>query len=441
MLAACAASLIAADRPAAAEVEHRQPVLTSVFPQGSQPGQRTRVEILGQHLDGAERLVFRGTGVSGNLIEVESTRLVAEFTSASGAALGPHYFRVVSPRGASNLSLFRVGAQPHHLEREPNSSMDRAELVALPVTINGRLEVDEDFDFFRFRAAAGKTLIFDLRAARNGSSLDAALILLDWRGRKLEHREDTFIWDPFFAHRFADTGDYYAVVQPTHTRNDPGFAYQLNIWRDAYLETVNPIALTPGTETQVTFYGQGLVSREAAITFDSSGFSAELLNANGTSATARLKVPPGARGGVHRLAVGGSNWASFLVDPAPVHRGGELISSFPASITGTARYREPERFDLQVVAAQALVLRYGRNAPDRPSIRCCVSSTKRAKCLPATTTVSSPASLSTRIPGSNTDSSKRERTSLRCAISGPLPGRILLTKYPSGRRSRALNSS
>ena len=49
-----------------------------------------------------------------------------------------------------------------------------------------------------------------------------ALILLDRRGRKLQHDEDTFVWDPFFVHRFAHAGEYVAVVQPTHTRNDPG---------------------------------------------------------------------------------------------------------------------------------------------------------------------------------------------------------------------------
>ncbi len=130
-------------------------------------------------------------------------------------------------------------------------------------------------------------------------------------GRKLEHEEDTFIWDPFFAYRFAEAGDYLAVVQPTHTRNDPGLGYQLDIHRHAHLETMSPIALAPGSETQVTIFGQGLVNLGTAVRFESAGFFGELFAVTGTSATARVKIPATAVSGVQRLAVGGSNWAAF----------------------------------------------------------------------------------------------------------------------------------
>ena len=357
-----------AGEESALEVQHRLPAVGSVFPQGSQPGERQRVEILGQHLDRASRIVFLDQALTGKLIEVEPTRLIAEIDSVSGSALGPHYFRVISPRGASNASLFRLGSQPHRTESEPNSSMDQSETVPVPVTINARLERDDDFDFFRFHAGAGETLVFDLRAARNGSSLDAALILLDGRGRKLEHDEDTFIWDPFFVHRFAEEGFYFAVVQPTHTRNDPGFAYQLDIRRDAHLETVSPLALTPGVETEVTIYGQGLVDAGARIEFEEPGFSAQLLNASGATATAHVKAPAEARPGPYRFTLrtkwGRSNPATVLVDPTPVHAGPGAMARFPVAINGTARYRQPERFSLNPQAGQSLVFevraqRYG----------------------------------------------------------------------------------
>ncbi len=346
------------------EVQHRLPAVSNVFPQGSQPGARVRVEILGQYLDRAERIVFLDPAITGKLVEATPTRLVAEFNSVESGRLGPHYFRVISPRGASNAALFRLGSQPHREEREPNSKMESAETVPVPVTINGQLAADDDYDFFRFHAAAGETLIFDLRAARNGSSLDAALILLDARGRKLEHDEDTFIWDPFFAHRFAEEGEYVAVVQPTHTRNDPGFTYQLDIRRDPHLATVSPIALPPDSESGVTLFGQGLLNRSAKMTFEESGLTGELLTVNGTTATARVKVAANVTPGAHRFMVGGSNWATVLVDPAPVHRGTGELTSFPASITGIARYREPEQFTLQAQAGQSLVFevraqRYG----------------------------------------------------------------------------------
>lgn len=357
------AALAAGEKATTEPVEHRLPAPSSVYPQGARPGERVRVEILGQHLDRAARLLFLDDALAGRIVKVEPARIEAELESRPGAALGAHYFRVLSPRGASSAVLFRLGSQPHRNEREPNSAMDEAEAVTLPATINARLERDNDYDFFRFRAAAGETLVFDLRAARNGSSLDAALVLLDARGRKLEHDEDTFIWDPFFAHKFEEAGDYFAVVQPTHTRNDPGFVYQLDIRRDAHLETVSPISLRPGQETEVTIYGAGLADRGAAIEFDRPGLSGELISVSGTSAAARLRVAGDAAPGAYAFTLRGSqsgggthsNPVKILVDTAPPYAGSGEIAQFPVSINGTARYRQPERFPIRVQAGDTLV--------------------------------------------------------------------------------------
>lgn len=337
-------ALAAVDGAKAPAVEHRLPVLASVFPQGAQPGQTVTVELLGQYLDRSAHALFSGGEVRAKLLSVSSTRLSAEFTVPGDARFGHHQFRVITPRGASNPVLFRVGDLPHHLEREPNSALDEAEIVTVPATINARLGKDNDFDFFRFRAQAGETWVFDLRSARNGNGLDAALILLDASGRKLDHDEDTFIWDPFLVHKFAATGDYVAAVQPTHARNDPNFAYQLDIRRSAHLATVSPLALAPGATTEVTLFGRALLDPRAAIEFSHPGIRAEILQARGDSAAARITVPAGVKPGSYELTVvshGRSNPATFLVDEKP--------------IAETARYREPHRFPVRVAAGDAMV--------------------------------------------------------------------------------------
>ena len=53
-------------------------------------------------------MVFLDPAIRGRIIESSYTRLALEFEVDAGAAHGPHYFRVVSPRGASNVLLFRV---------------------------------------------------------------------------------------------------------------------------------------------------------------------------------------------------------------------------------------------------------------------------------------------------------------------------------------------
>src|SRR5262249_2101115 len=215
-----------------------------------------------------------------------------------------------------------------------------------------------DFDFFRFHIPrAGETWIFDLRSARNGNGLDPALILLDSQGRKLAHSEDTFIWDPFIAYTFEKSGDYYAVIQPTHIRLDPNFAYQLDIRTAPHLETVSPLSLEPGSIVDATVFGAGLTG-PGKLSFDSPGFSGEILEMRGATARLKIRAPESTAEGPHQLTVitagGASNPAQFLIDGTPRHKGGEQIE-IPTAITGTARYRQPERFSFVVKEKDKLI--------------------------------------------------------------------------------------
>ena len=337
-------------------VEPALPRLTSVFPQGAQPGARLSVEVLGEYLDRAQAVVFLDPAIHGTVAQSAYTRLALDFVVDADAPLGEHYFRVVTPRGASNILLFRVGDQPHVLEKEPNSTFDQAQEVALPVTINGRLNVDGDFDFYRFHVDKGQTWIFDLRAARNGNGLDAALILLDANRRKLYHSEDVFIWDPFFDYTFAAAGVYYVVVQPTHRNNDPNFAYQLDIRTAPHLETIAPISIRPGATIEATIFGVGLAG-EGKLWFEAPGFSGDVLEMRGQTARARIHCPQQALEGTSQLAVitagGRSNPVTMLVDSTPAFSGGDIVQP-PVSIDGIARYRKPDRFGFDAKAGETL---------------------------------------------------------------------------------------
>jgi hypothetical protein len=339
------------------EVKHRLPVLSSVYPQGSAPGTSIRVEVLGEYLDRAATVVFSGSDIRGKVLSGTSTTLALEFEVASGARYGHHQFRVVSPRGASNVLLFRIGDQPHLLENEPNSAFEEAQKVTLPVTINARLNRDGEFDFFQFEAKAGETWIFDLRSARNGNGLDPALILLDSRRRKLAHIEDLFIWDPFFIHTFAESGTYYAVVQPTHTRLDPNFAYQLDIRKSPHLSTISPLSFSPGAEREATVYGAGLAGESPRLWFDAAGIEGDVLELRGNTARIKIRTKTAKAGPVQFAIVtehGRSNSAQLIVDPTPPHTGGEKIQA-PVSIAGIAQYRKPERWSFDAKAGEMLV--------------------------------------------------------------------------------------
>ena len=51
-------------------VQHRAPVLSSVYPQGAEAGSTLRVVVYGEHLDHASAVLFTGDGVAGRVLGV-----------------------------------------------------------------------------------------------------------------------------------------------------------------------------------------------------------------------------------------------------------------------------------------------------------------------------------------------------------------------------------
>ena len=339
-------------------VKHRPPRLASAFPQGAERDKTLVVEARGENLDRAQAVVFSKPGIEGRVIESGQTRLRLEFTVAPAAAWGPHYFRVVGPRGASNPGLFRVGDQRHDIETEPNGRLDTCHGISIPVTVNGRLDHERDIDIFRFTASAGQNWIFDVRSARNGSGLDPSMILLDEDGRKLRHSEDHFIWDPFFSHEFETDGVYYVVLQPTRGRARPTHGYQLDIRQGPFLSSVAPVALAAGDETLVAVRGTGLATAPAGIEFSDESFSGRVEEAGRDWARLRISIPESARPGVHSFALstrhGRSNPARFWVHALPPRNEGAALP-IPSGFNGTAPYRSPDRFAFDASGGDTLV--------------------------------------------------------------------------------------
>ena len=247
-------------------VEPRVPKLNSVFPQGAQPGAKLRVEVLGEYLDRAQTVVFLDPGSSRRCRSKAPTRASRSISRLAPALRSARTTSALSRRAVLRIFCCSASAISRTFWRRNRTQLsNRRRKSRLPATINGRLNVDGDFDFFRFHVDKGQSWIFDLGAARNGNGLDAALILLDAKGRKLSHSEDVFIWDPFIQYTFAEAGDYYAVVQPTHRHNDPNFAYQLDIRTAPHLETISPISIRPGATVEATIFGAGLTGSGQAM--------------------------------------------------------------------------------------------------------------------------------------------------------------------------------
>ena len=357
-LAGIFALVAAISQSADSEVAHRSPRLASVFPQGADPGSVVNAQALGQHLDRAQRVEFLEPGIQGRILDGRHTTLALELQIDDDTEIGPHYFRILSPRGASNLVLFRVGDQPHDYELEPNGLIDQAQTISTPLTLNGRLSTAKDIDIFRFRARTGEHLVFDLRAARNGSALDASMILLDAHGRKLDHVEDLFIWDPFFSHSFESDGEHYLVLQPTRGRTGPTHGYQLDVRRTPHLDGLAPLALSTGSTRTVKVFGAGLDQGGLEPAFSSEGIAAKVAGARQDGIDLQITVGETVAPGRHSLTIrtpgGRSDQIPFWVHEFPLHHGGEKLS-IPSAVLGTARYERPDRFAFNARAGESIV--------------------------------------------------------------------------------------
>ena len=143
------------------------PYLTHVFPLGGRRGTEVPLELHG--------------------VNLPSDRLSLKLPADGGVT---HWVTVNREGLVSNSVPLAVDDLPEVLEAEPNDAATTAQVVTLPVVINGPIQSPGDADHFAFRAEAGQTLALEVQARRLGSPLDSILMLCDAAGAKLAQNDD-----------------------------------------------------------------------------------------------------------------------------------------------------------------------------------------------------------------------------------------------------------
>lgn len=98
-----------------------------------------------------------------------------------------------------------------HAEAEPNDTPAEAERVAVPVSISGAMNREEDADCFRFLANRGEPLLLEVDAARSQSQLDSRIELFDAAGVPVPRVRLQAVRDSWFTFRgknSSDSGDF-----------------------------------------------------------------------------------------------------------------------------------------------------------------------------------------------------------------------------------------
>lgn len=249
--------------PSPPKVAARPPSISSIFPMAGQPGQSVDFEVRGEFLAGCRQVVFETSDLSAKVTDASFTRVHGRLTIARDAATGPRYFRLITPRGATNLLVVRVTRWPVVSEVDANGEIARANRVSAPALISGHLFADmigrapwgEEADLYQFHAKAGERLKLEVLGARNWSMADLSLTLMTAAGRQIDSDEGLLVWDPYMDVTFPKEGDYIAAVSVTRTltaqfsRFDWAF-YQLVIGRAPEFWNVFPNGVRRGSEVE-----------------------------------------------------------------------------------------------------------------------------------------------------------------------------------------------
>ena len=257
------------------------PQLTGISPRGAQRGQTIEITLDGKNISETAKVWFNktginaeitkkspvatvrfnGSGISGNI--PNNPRLVVSFQIAPDAPLGTHQVRLITPNGVSNPQNFIVGNLPEIAEQEPNSTMDAAQMLELPVTVSGTVSSIEDADLFRFKLKKGAQLICDISAQRIGSPLDSHFVLFDPSGTEVVESGIGNGLDSFINYTTAQAGEYTLQLRDIRYQGGGNYLYRLSIGELPYLQSIFPLGAKRGTAPTVNVAGANLGSVNA----------------------------------------------------------------------------------------------------------------------------------------------------------------------------------
>jgi hypothetical protein len=220
------------------------PFVTSIFPLGGRAGTLVSVELNGW-----------------NLPETTLTRAFNDDT------IGTVPVSIRQNERLSNMFPIALDSLPEIIEQEPNDAPDKAQPVACPIIINGRIDAPGDWDLFRFEGLAGEEIVAEVRARRLNSPLDSLLKLTDDSGRQLAMNDDFDDKGSGLATHHADSklsvilpadGPYYIHIGDAQQKGGPEHSYRLRISRprpDFELRIVpSTISARPGSIVPITVY-------------------------------------------------------------------------------------------------------------------------------------------------------------------------------------------
>ncbi len=265
VLVLTAGGLCAKDTP---ENRKKNPQLLSMTPMGGPAGSSLEIRLRGEDLEGIRSVWSDCDRLTGKVkavkeIKLEKTRfsrktyapgqeVFLQVDIAEDAATGAHSLRLLTDWGLSGpVTLVVSEGRVVQEQPEPHQGPESAQLLNLPVNLNGRIGRNGEVDFYAFEALENQELQLEVLVAGgilSGSPIhfrDPELILYQpsqgWfqgKARRLEARVESTIFllpveggilKPRLRHRFGKPGRYVVAVGSLAQKGGPGHNYQLRI--------------------------------------------------------------------------------------------------------------------------------------------------------------------------------------------------------------------
>lgn len=231
----------------AQEPKKEAPRIIAVSPLGAKQGATSKLKIRGLKLDSATEIRFHEPKTSGKILSkakvpapgkpedlamVGDTQIEVEVTLPPSPKSGAVPFSVFGPGGESLPCRLIIEEETISEEKEPNNGFRQAQELEIPQIIEGRIGHPQDVDVFRFQGKQGEKLVFEVQAARFGSTLDGMLILSEANGTTLASCDDTAeSADPRLEVHLPYTGTFYLTLLDANDQGGVAQGYRLAAWR------------------------------------------------------------------------------------------------------------------------------------------------------------------------------------------------------------------
>ena len=128
---------------------------------------------------------------------------------------------------STNVLPLLVSDHPQFTESGDNNSATSGTRVEIPGGWNGRIETENDVDYYRFKCGKGVAYAFEVNARRFGSALDSAIEIVDDTGRVHASNDDAAGKDSALTWTSPDEREYCLKITDLHGRGGRDFVYHV----------------------------------------------------------------------------------------------------------------------------------------------------------------------------------------------------------------------